>query len=309
MAGGSSEARRLAENFLGEALPRRWTHSQGVARQAASIGRVLGTFADLVVDAAWLHDIGYSPALARTGFHPLDGARYLRNSTDIAPPVVALVAHHSGSVVEARNRGLEGELLGEFPLASVDELALAGLTYSDITTGPDGQPMSPEERLAEILRRYSPDDVVHRSVEESSPLIIAQCRRIELRLGSGQTDGDKRRMIVLGTRSRRQPLPPDVVRQSLAEPNRDPARQWLILLYDETPPRVIRVEDTLVIWSSIWSKRSQAQVQFDIQGDAGGSDLRWTLYDVEDPGPALTGHMCKRLNELIDRDLRYSLGQ
>ena len=29
--------------------------------------------------AAWLHDIGYAPAVDDTGFHPLDGARYLRD--------------------------------------------------------------------------------------------------------------------------------------------------------------------------------------------------------------------------------------
>jgi hypothetical protein len=32
---------------------------------------------DLLVSAALLHDIGYAPDLAMTGFHPLDGARYL----------------------------------------------------------------------------------------------------------------------------------------------------------------------------------------------------------------------------------------
>jgi aminoglycoside phosphotransferase (APT) family kinase protein len=31
------------------------------------------------VTAAWLHDVGYAPAVVATGLHPLDGARYLRN--------------------------------------------------------------------------------------------------------------------------------------------------------------------------------------------------------------------------------------
>jgi hypothetical protein len=65
----------------------------------------------------------------------------------------------------------------------------------------------------------------------------------------------------------------------------------------------------VVIWSSLWSKRPTAQVRFDVDGGPSGTELRWTLFDVEDPGPALTGHMCKRLNELINRDLRYSFGQ
>jgi HD superfamily phosphodiesterase len=32
----------------------------------------------VLVAACYLHDIGYALALARGGFHPLDGARFLR---------------------------------------------------------------------------------------------------------------------------------------------------------------------------------------------------------------------------------------
>jgi len=117
-------------------------------------------------------------------------------------------------------------------------------------------------------------------------------------------------MIVLGSRSKNQPPPPHVVLEALVRPNRDPARPWLTLLSDEIEPQAIRVESTsVVVWSSIWSKRPQAEVRFDVHGGPSGSQLRWTLHDVEDPGPALTGHMCKRLNELINRDLRHSFGQ
>jgi hypothetical protein len=44
------------------------------------VSGVLGYSTDFVA-AAWLHDIGYAPAIAEsgTGFHPLDGARYLRD--------------------------------------------------------------------------------------------------------------------------------------------------------------------------------------------------------------------------------------
>ena len=33
--------------------------------------------AELLVAAAVLHDVGYAPTVALTGFHPLDDARYL----------------------------------------------------------------------------------------------------------------------------------------------------------------------------------------------------------------------------------------
>ena len=32
---------------------------------------------DVLVSAARLHDIGYAPDVMATGFHPLDGVRYL----------------------------------------------------------------------------------------------------------------------------------------------------------------------------------------------------------------------------------------
>jgi HD superfamily phosphodiesterase len=68
------EARELARELLADALPRRWSHVQAVARQAERIGdQVVGQGAGTLAAAAWLHDVGYAPAVVDTGFHPLDG--------------------------------------------------------------------------------------------------------------------------------------------------------------------------------------------------------------------------------------------
>ncbi len=174
-------ARQLARRFLADALPRRWAHTQGVAVQARAIGPMLGWDTDLIETAAWLHDIGYAPALAVTKFHPLDGARYLRDEQDAAPVVCALVAHHSGAVAEAAERSLKEPLLAEFPLDS-DSGELVALTYCDFTTGPGGERLSPEERVAEILSRYQPGSPVHRAVQTSAPALLDQCREITAEL-------------------------------------------------------------------------------------------------------------------------------
>jgi len=63
--------------------------------------------------AAWLHDIGYAPDLAKTGFHPLDGARYLAR-IDAPERIVSLIARHSYAVLEAELRGL-GYPVAAFP--------------------------------------------------------------------------------------------------------------------------------------------------------------------------------------------------
>jgi putative nucleotidyltransferase with HDIG domain len=150
----ASWAEALARALLQESLPRRWAHSQGVAARARGLAPVLGADADLLEAAAWLHDIGYAPGLATTGLHQLDGARYLRDTQHAEAMLCRLVAHHSGAIIEAGERGLAGILSSEFDPAP-DVLASV-LTCCDMTTSPDGQPVPVDRRLAEIGDRYGP---------------------------------------------------------------------------------------------------------------------------------------------------------
>jgi hypothetical protein len=99
--------------------------------------------------------------------------------------------------------------------------------------------------------------------------------------------------------------------EALVQPNRDPARPWLTLLDDEQLPSIVaRDEPNAVEWTSLWVERPDAVIRFDLSEDGMGTSLRWTLY-VEDPPPdaALTGHMRKRMNQLINANLRYTFGQ
>jgi putative nucleotidyltransferase with HDIG domain len=169
-------ARDLAEQLLSEPLPRRWAHSQGVGRRAESLADVLGDDAELLAAAAWLHDIGYAPELVKTGMHQLDGARYLRDVAGADPRICSLVAHHSCACIEARNRGMRAVLESEFP--PVGGLLADALTYSDMTTTPDGRVTDVENRLAEILVRYEAGTVVFESISEASPLIISAAHKV-----------------------------------------------------------------------------------------------------------------------------------
>lgn len=179
------EARQLAQSLLAESLPRRWAHSQGVAARARSLSPLLGDDAGLVEASAWLHDIGYAPTLAATGFHPLDGARYLREHGVWDTRLVTLVAHHSCAVIEAEVRGCLDELLTEFPAAAgpVREL-LDALTYCDMTTDPGGRQTTVPERLEEILQRYPVEDPVHRAISAASSEITGISERVVARLSA-----------------------------------------------------------------------------------------------------------------------------
>jgi putative nucleotidyltransferase with HDIG domain len=174
-------ARDLARSLLAEPLPRRWAHSQGVATKAQSLAGILGDDAELLWAAAMLHDIGYTPALATTGFHPLDGARYLRDRSATDERLVRLVASHSHALLEAEERGLRDELEAEFPLLDDAELVDA-LVYCDMTTTPDGTSTAVDARLAEILTRYERDSIVGRFIRRAEEDLRAAVLRVEARL-------------------------------------------------------------------------------------------------------------------------------
>jgi len=117
-------------------------------------------------------------------------------------------------------------------------------------------------------------------------------------------------VIPVGSRAKDLPAPPRFVFEALTDPNHDPSRPWLTLLEDEVAPVVLdAVAYTKVSWSSLWPSRPDAQVQFDLSPGSGTS-LRWTLLvDEPKPDPSKLGHLCKRINVLINANLRYSFGQ
>jgi hypothetical protein len=175
-------AEETARTILQTSLPRRWAHSQGVAAQARTLAPVLGKHTGLVTAAAWLHDIGYAPDLIDTGFHPLDGARYLGDTRQASDMLCRLVAHHSCATIEAAEYGLDGQLAREFepPRRSLAD----ALIYCDMTTGPDGEHLSVEQRLAEIRSRYGPADPVSRALARSAPQLTRAVTRVRRKLAT-----------------------------------------------------------------------------------------------------------------------------
>ncbi|MFJ7247161.1 HD domain-containing protein [Kitasatospora sp. NPDC098652] len=177
----TSWARAVARGELAEPLPRRWAHTQGVAERARRLGGILGREAGLLVRAALLHDVGYAPRLATTGFHPLDGARFLRDAHGADDQLTRLVANHSFALLEAEERGLREVLEVEFPLLE-DQRLVDALVWCDMTTTPDGGPTTVGARLAEILGRYGEESTVGRFIRRASPEILAAVARVEAEL-------------------------------------------------------------------------------------------------------------------------------
>jgi HD superfamily phosphodiesterase len=159
-------------------LGARWLHSTGVAARAREITSVVDPAdCDLLIAAAVLHDVGYAPELAISGFHPLDGARWLRGHGHHR--LANLVAHHTGASFEAAALGLE-EAVDEF----VDEQSAVtdALAYCDLTTGPVGERISVRGRLDEIEKRYGATSIVARALQSASEALFAMVARTEFRL-------------------------------------------------------------------------------------------------------------------------------
>jgi len=167
--------------LLAQALPRRWRHVQAVAAKAAGMAVDLldGDDARALTAAAWLHDAGYAPGVAATGFHPLDGARWLRLS-GADDRICGLVAWHSCSWFEAMEIGL-ADALAAFPRER--SVVSDALLSADMTTGPDGQELSVAERISDIKARYGEGHTVTRCMCLAEQSIMAAVHRTADRLG------------------------------------------------------------------------------------------------------------------------------
>jgi hypothetical protein len=168
----AAEAERLLSP-LGD----RWSHVRAVGERAGDVGAILDQEdRHYLVAAAYLHDIGYTPDLQRTGLHQLDGARYLRSPG--AERLACLVAHHSEARFEIRLRGF-GEELAAYKRE--ESWVSDALTYCDLTTGPTGLPMTFEDRVAEVEQRYGEGEIVD-ALRQATPYLLGAIERTEDRL-------------------------------------------------------------------------------------------------------------------------------
>jgi hypothetical protein len=143
-------------DWIGEAFaarPERARHSRAVWQRLVELGdRGLPWLADdrraVLELAGLLHDIGRALDPRDTEPHGFVGARYLEQVglPDLAP----IVAHHSGSLVEAELRGMSHLDRWQDP----DRELVALLTYVDATVDHEGRTVTIDERHRGLVRRY-----------------------------------------------------------------------------------------------------------------------------------------------------------
>ncbi|WP_216905879.1 HD domain-containing protein [Nocardia noduli] len=165
------------DELLSPLTKSRRAHSIAVGRRMERVAGVLpAELRDDAVAAAYLHDVGYGHSVL--GFHPIDGARLLR-SLNYSSVVCHLVAFHTAAEVEAEVRGLAAAVFDEFRLTGVPCLEVADdlLWWSDLSTGPNGEAFTVDERLSEILSRYEPGSIVHTAITRAEPRLRAAAQR------------------------------------------------------------------------------------------------------------------------------------
>ncbi|WP_331489853.1 HD domain-containing protein [Streptomyces sp. Go40/10] len=166
-------AAELAESLLAP-LEHRWLNTQAVAVRAHQVAPAVSRAdRDLLVAAAWLHDIGHAPEVCDTGFHALDGARHLE-SLGAPARLVRLVAQYSGVVYEGERRGLWAEPAVH---GREDSALLDALVFADMTTGPAGQSVDIDTRIDDMLLRHEPGSEVHNAISKARPYLGAAVER------------------------------------------------------------------------------------------------------------------------------------
>lgn len=125
----------------------------------------------LLIQTAYLHDVGYCEQLNQYNFHPLDGAIFTQEM-GFPKPVVSAVLFHSDaytSVKHTRPDLLETYSFNQSLLDETDHLFIELITYCDIQTSPMGEKITLEERVQDVIRRYGEDHEVSHMMLSSQP--------------------------------------------------------------------------------------------------------------------------------------------
>lgn len=129
---------------------------------------------NLAYCAGLLHDIGYNKKIAQTGLHPLDGCRFLEEQG--YPLLGELILGHGCAPEQATMRGLAGVTVSHHIIAKL-------VTYWDMHVKMDGELVSYEERMRDMVARLGADALLVRAQKMGDNRIRAIIQEIDELLG------------------------------------------------------------------------------------------------------------------------------
>ena len=145
----------------------RYNHTLRVvdrARHLAELNQLTDTDRDLLLQAAYLHDVGYSEVIKFCDYHPVDGFTYLR-ANSWSKDVQLLTLHHtfSNTLAEMSRTDLTSEYrLNPLPYHLTHLFNL--LTTADMTSDGKGNIVTIAERVKDVGERHGTDSIVYKHI-------------------------------------------------------------------------------------------------------------------------------------------------
>lgn len=137
--------------------PLRIEHTEGVVRKVYEIINSLDLSSELYdkcIQAAYLHDIGYSNKFKFADFHAYDGFVYLKENGWVSEIYKTALFHSFSDVLAEMSRGdLTNMYTNEF-LTSEENLVVDIVTFADLHTLPNGANVDFSARKLDVLERY-----------------------------------------------------------------------------------------------------------------------------------------------------------
>lgn len=134
-----------------------------------------------LIQAAYLHDLGNSDGLVKTGFYPLDGALFAEEM-GFSKEIVSGIMFHSGAYEDvARNFP---DLMGPYlnyrkRLTPMDIFYIDLITYCDLQRSLNGKHVSLHQRIDEIIENYGIDHNKSLTVLSNKGMFEAVIDRVE----------------------------------------------------------------------------------------------------------------------------------
>lgn len=149
-------AKQLAFSLL-EKNTKRLNHTLGVVRKVKYFCKQLNLskeISELLIQSAYLHDIGYADKCNIVNFHAVDGFNYLKNAGWGSSLCNTVLYHSYSKLLAEMSRTDLMYMYDKNKTTSEEDFLIHVLTDADLQTSADGEDVTFDERVLGIKDRY-----------------------------------------------------------------------------------------------------------------------------------------------------------
>ncbi|WP_028776412.1 HD domain-containing protein [Shimazuella kribbensis] len=174
--------REKLATYLDPKLPR-FHHILGVVRNMEQLLPKItlpSGWSALLIQASYLHDIGYSPKLNQYNYHQLDGAVYAADQ-GFPKPIIATLLFHSCAyegVLYSRPDLKEIYETHLRKLDTEDQMFIDLVSYCDLHTSANGEKTTLRARVDDVAVRYGKEHEVSKIMSANEPIFEEIIERV-----------------------------------------------------------------------------------------------------------------------------------